>query len=67
MAYSHFFFIEEEQVPYLNTLIKNKRDGQYVILAKSNGFCDIAQYSDKFANIKIITVKQESLKPNDKL
>lgn len=67
MAYSHFFFIEDYQVPYLTTLIQNKKNGQYVVLARSNGFCDIAQYSDKFENIKIITVREEALNPNDKL
>lgn len=58
---SKFFYIEEELIKSVNLLFRNKFDGQFVILSKGARFSDIAQWSDKYNNVRIVTV------PNDKL
>lgn len=56
-----FFNLEAEHVNSINKLIKNKRNNEYVVLAESNGFADIAQWSDKYQNVRIITVRSANL------
>lgn len=58
---SHFFYIEEDKLPLLEKLFKNKTDGQFGVLNYGNNFVDIAQYSDKYQNVKIITVHESKL------
>lgn len=67
MAYSHFFFIEENHLPYILKLFSHKNNGEYVVLNESNGFSDIAQYSEKYENIRVITVPTNKLNVSDRL
>ena len=64
---SHFFFIEDYQIASLEKLILRKNDGEYIVLASSNGFSDIAQYTDKFQDLKIIAVPSRKLDPKKEL
>lgn len=57
----HIFTITEDKLARVNQLARNKCDGEYVILTMSNGFCDIAQWSDKYQNVKIITLPYDRL------
>lgn len=67
MASMHFFYLEENRLNGLFKLFKNKQDGQYMVLNESNGYSDIAQYSEKYQNIRIISVKTDHLKKEDEL
>lgn len=58
---SHFFLIEEEHISGIQRLFQDKLDGEYFVLARSGRFTDIAQYVDKFADVKIITVPADKL------
>lgn len=58
---SKFFNLEAEHVNSINKLVQNKRNNEYVVLQESNGFTDIAQWSDKYQNVRIITVRSANL------
>lgn len=53
---SHMFFITGDKIEKVNMLFRLKREGQYVVLNEGNGFSDIAQWVDKYQNVKILTV-----------
>lgn len=57
----HIFAITEKHLLGVNALAKHKLDGEFVILAYSGSFCDIAQWSDKYQNVKILTVPTSKL------
>lgn len=57
----HIFAITENKRDWVNKLFERKCDGEYIVLNMSNGFCDIAQWSDKYQNVKILTLPIESL------
>lgn len=61
MAYSHFFFIEDKHIAALSRLFRDAIDGAYIVLASSRDFSDIAQYSEKYQNVKVITVRTDNL------
>lgn len=56
-----FFNIEEKHMPGLSRLFRDKIDSQFIILGSANGFTDIAQYSTKYQNVRVITVRTENL------
>ena len=56
-----FFNLEEEHVKKIYALTKLKNDNQYVVLQHGHRFSDIAQWSDKYQNVRIITVPTEKL------
>lgn len=56
-----FFNIEEEALVSMNQLMRNKRDNEYVVLNSANGFTDIAQYSSKYQNLHLVTVRSDAL------
>lgn len=56
-----FFNLEAEHINSINRLIQNKRDNEYVVLSEANGFTDIAQWSDKYQNVRIVTVRSVNL------
>lgn len=56
-----FFNLEAEHINSINRLVANRRDNEYVVLAESNGFTDIAQWSDKYQNVRIVTVRSCNL------
>ena len=57
----HIFAITDEHLKSVNKVAQNKRDGEFVILSYGGSFCDIAQWSDKYQNVKIITVPTSRL------
>lgn len=57
-----FFNIEGEQLARINRLYQRQVDGEYIILGQANGFTDIAQWSEKYMNIHIVTVRSENLR-----
>lgn len=63
----HFFFIEENNLKAIQRLFENKLNYQYVVLCYSDGYCDIAQYVDKYQNVKIITVQADKLDKSKEL
>lgn len=56
-----FFTIQSDQIRQIEKLIHNARDNEYVVLQQSNGFSDIAQWSDKYQCVKVITVPTDRL------
>lgn len=67
MAYSHFYFIEEEDMQAIQQLFENKINYQYYVLSISGEYCDIVQWTDKYQNVKFITVKNTSLDKRNEL
>ena len=61
MYKQHFFILEPYQLQQIEKLFKEKINNSYVILTQSKGYCDIAQYSDKFQTVKLICVREENL------
>lgn len=61
----HIFAIQEKDLPKVKLLFSHKFDGEYFVLTQSNGFSDIAQWSDKYQNIKILTVPTDRLNRKD--
>lgn len=57
----HIFAITEKNLVGVNALAKHKLDGEFIILSYSGSFCDIAQWSDKYQNVKILTVPTSKL------
>lgn len=57
----HIFTITEDKFRLLPLLLTYKSDREFVILRRSNDFADIAQWSSKYQNIKILTVRYDSL------
>ena len=57
----HIFAITDEHLEKVNKIARNKFDGEFVILSYGGTFCDIAQWSDKYQNVKIITVPTSRL------
>lgn len=64
---AHIFAIEESKVRYIQALFSRKIDKEYIVLSSSNGWCDIAQWKDKYQNVAILTLPQSSLDPSYKL
>ena len=56
-----FYTIEQSQMLLLQMLFEHKIDNEYTILSKYNNMCDIAQYSEKYQNIHLVTVPQNKL------
>ena len=57
----HIFAITEKQLDAVNKIARNKFEGEFTILSYSGSFCDIAQWSDKYQNVKILTVPTSRL------
>lgn len=64
---SHFFFIEENLLNPIGKLFVRKNDREYVVLAQSGGFTDIAQYCSKYQNVKVVTVRTENLDSSNRV
>lgn len=62
-----FFNLEESAITGINRLWQRKYNNEYVVLGQANGFTDIAQYSDKYQNIRIVTVRTENLDLSSRL
>lgn len=58
---AHFFTLNENKLDDLNILFKNKTDNQYCVLNSYGKYSDIAQYSKKYDNIKLVCVLTDNL------
>ena len=58
---SKFVLVQEDDLRQMKRLFENARDNEYVLLQESNGFSDIAQYSDKYQALRIVTVVSKHL------
>ena len=58
---SKFVIIDKDTLYRLPRLLEAKIDNAYIILDESNGYADLAQYSAKYDNIKIVTVLADNL------
>ena len=52
----HIFAVTEKQLDIINLIMRNKCEGEFCILSYGGSFCDIAQWSDKYQNVKILSV-----------
>lgn len=64
---AHMFFVQAEQIRKIEEVALNRIDGQYFVIQESNGWCDIAQWSDKYQNLKILVCKRDSLDERKRL
>lgn len=55
------FLLNEEHLDKLYRLFDKKIDNDYVILSSNAVFTDIAQYCEKYQNVKFITVPTDRL------
>ena len=62
-----FTVIKREMVDELNMLYAMKIDNSYVVVDEYNEFSTIFQYSKKYDQVKLITVKTENLDPSKRL
>ena len=62
-----FTIIKRELVDELNMLYSMKIDNSYVVVEEYNEFSTIFQYSKKYDQVKMITVKTENLDPTKRL
>lgn len=61
------FFIEREQLAYMEELMARRIDNEYIVLSSNNQLCDIAQYSAKYMNIHMACVPLSKLDSNLRL
>lgn len=57
----HIFAITEDHLEKVIKIARSKQEGEFVILSYGGTFCDIAQWSNKYQNIKIVTVPTSKL------
>ncbi len=62
-----FTIIKRELVDELKMLYSMKIDNTYVVVEEYNEFSTIFQYSKKYDQVKMITVKTENLDPTKRL
>lgn len=55
------FCIDSQNVEQIKRLLQRKIDQEYVILSKWNTYADIAQWCDKYQNVRIVTVPLDRL------
>lgn len=63
----HIFAIEESKVKYIQSLFIRKIDNEYVVLSSNRGWCDIAQWKDKYQNVAILTLPENTLDRNNRI
>ena len=61
----HIFAVTENQLVAINKLARDKFDGEFTFLTHGETFSDIAQWSEKYQNIKILTVPTKKLNLRD--
>ena len=62
-----FTIIKQKTVDELSMLYHMKVDNAYIVLEEFNEFSTIAQYSAKYNQVKLITVKTENLDKTKRL
>lgn len=55
------FCVDDYSVSQIQRLINRKVDQEYIIIQKWDKYCDIAQWCDKYQNVRIITVPADKL------
>lgn len=53
--------INQDSMESMNIINKLKVDNMFVVLEEYNGFSTIAQYSKKYNNFHVVSVKTENL------
>lgn len=66
-AMAHMFFLEEQKIRLLQRLVLEKIDGSYIVLQRGSDFSDIAQWSDKYQNIKFVCVRTDRLDESQRI
>lgn len=61
------YVLEEADLYRLGTLFRNKHDNEYVVLSTNKGYADIAQYSCKYQNVHLATVREDKLNESNRL
>ena len=61
----HIYALKEHHLAKLKTLFVHKFEGEFFELSRANGFSEIAQWSDKYQNVKILSVPTDRLNFND--
>lgn len=64
---AHMFFLEEQKIRLLQRLVKERIDGSYILLQKGHEFSDIAQWSDKYQNVKLVCVRTSQLDESQRI
>ena len=64
---AQFTIIKRDVVDQLLMLYKMKVDNEYVVVEEFNGYSTIFQYSSKYDQVKMISVKTENLDPLKRL
>lgn len=57
----HIYGIEESHLNKIEKLFDDKLDGEYFCISEGPVFSEICQWSDKYQNVKILTVPTEKL------
>lgn len=55
------YFLRPENIKQLEDLFLIRKDGTYYEIASHNGFVDIMQYSERYKDVHLVTVKREKL------
>ena len=62
-----FFILTETHTKLIYKLMRDGIDKQFIFLNRGPMFSDIAQYSQKFGSVKVLTVKTADLNLNNEL
>ena len=62
-----FTIIKKEAADGLMKLYETKKDNSYIVVDVFNEYSTIFQYSAKYNQVKMISVKTENLNPTDRL
>lgn len=62
-----FTIVKRTDLDEMKMLYMMREDNAYIVLNEYNEYSTIAQYSSKYDEVKIISVKTENLNPNKRL
>lgn len=61
------YYIEDYQVGQICELFTRKNDNEYIVLCSNGQVSDIAQYTDKYQNVHIVSVPISKLDTTKRL
>lgn len=61
------YVLTAKDVSHIQTLMKRKCDNEYIVLKSNDGYSDICQWSDKYQNVHIATVRDDRLDESNRL
>lgn len=64
---AQFTVLKQEELETINAINRMKINDAYVVLNEYNGYSTICQYSQKYDNFHIVSVKTENLDPKVKM